>query len=73
MLFFQKLITRYRLLNPYQEYTKEFIVYNQQITYNIPILIIFSQQINNIIINENLDKVLFLIFHIYIKLIKLIY
>ena len=58
--FFQKLIRRYRLLNPYQEDTNEFIIYNQQITYNIPILIIFSQQINDIIINENLDKVLFL-------------
>lgn len=57
---FQKLIRKYRLQNPYDENTKEFTLYNQQITYNIPILIIFSQQIYNIITSENLDKVLFL-------------
>ena len=56
---FQKSIRKFRLANPYQINSIEYDLYNQQITYNIPLLILFSIQIKNIIDSEKLNKVLF--------------
>lgn len=56
---FQKSIRKCRLVNPYQEKTNEFQVYHQQITYNIPLLILFSIEIKQIVDREKLKKVLF--------------
>ena len=56
---FQKSIRKYRLANPYQEKTNEYELYHQQITYNIPLLILFSIEIKNILDKEILNKVLF--------------
>lgn len=57
---FQKSIRKYRLENPYPERTNEYELYHQQITYNIPVLILFSIEIKKILDTENLNKVLFL-------------
>jgi predicted HAD superfamily hydrolase len=56
---FQKSIRKYRLANPYQEKTNEYELYHQQITYNIPLLMLFSIEIKQIVDREKLKKVLF--------------
>jgi hypothetical protein len=56
---FQQSIRKCRLANPYQVKSNEYELYHQQITYNIPLLILFSIEIKKIIDKENLNKVLF--------------
>jgi hypothetical protein len=56
---FQKSIRKCRLANPYQEKTNEYELYHQQITYNIPLLLLFSIEIKKILDTEKLNKVLF--------------
>jgi hypothetical protein len=53
-------IRKFRLANPYDENTIEYKIYEQQISYNIPILLFICNKLNEILINENRDTVLFL-------------
>jgi hypothetical protein len=48
----------FRLLNPYPEGSNEFIIYNEQISSNIPILCFFAKDLHNIYLSENIDKLL---------------
>lgn len=50
----------FRLMNKYEENTIEFKLYEQQVNYNIPLLILMCKKLENILINENRDTVLFL-------------
>lgn len=54
--FFRK----FRLMNPYDEKTIEYKIYDEQIQYNIPLLLFMCKKIVNILISENRNKVLFL-------------
>ena len=56
---FQKLLRQFRLENPYEEDTLYYKLYYEQITYNIPLLVLFSIQIKKILDSENRTKVLF--------------
>ena len=51
---------KFRLMNPYVENTLEFKIYDQQIQYNIPLLLFMCKKIVNILIQENKNTVLFL-------------
>jgi hypothetical protein len=54
------ILRKFRLGNPYDEYTTEFQLYNQQIMYNIPLLLFMCVQLDCILKTENRDTVLFL-------------
>jgi hypothetical protein len=54
------MIRKFRLLNPYDEFSINYKLYDQQIQYNIPFLIFICKQLASILINENRDTVLFL-------------
>ena len=54
--FFRK----FRLMNPYSEETLEYKIYDQQIQYNIPILLFMCKKLETILITENRTTVLFL-------------
>jgi hypothetical protein len=54
------LFRRFRLSNPYDESSIEYKVYDQQIQYNIPILLFICKQLSIILDTENRDTVLFL-------------
>lgn len=53
------IIREFRLLNPYDEYSDEFILYDEQCRINILLLCLFSIQINNIATLENKSRILF--------------
>jgi hypothetical protein len=53
------IIREFRLRNPYDEYSNEFLLYDEQCQSNIMLLCLFSCQINNIVIKESLKKILF--------------
>jgi len=55
-----KQIRKFRLANPYDENTIEYKIYEQQISYNIPILLFICNKLNEILIDENRNTVLFL-------------
>jgi len=55
---FGLLLRRMRLLNPYLLNTIQSKLYNDQATYNIPLLILISQNINQIMVKENRDTLL---------------
>ena len=48
-----------RLMNPYDEFTMEYKIYDQQIQYNIPMLLFMCKRIAEILKKENKSKVLF--------------
>lgn len=50
----------FRLMNKYDEDTIEFKIYEQQINYNIPLLLFMCKKLDNILTSENRDTVLFL-------------
>ncbi len=54
------LFRTFRLADPYDEGSIEHKLYNQQITYNIPLLIFMCKKLANILTNENKNTVLFL-------------
>ena len=58
--YFLKFFRTFRLANPYIENSIEFKLYNQQAEYNIPLLLFICKKLNNILIEENRDTVLFL-------------
>ena len=53
-------LRRFRLMNPYDETSFEYKIYDYQIQYNIPLLLFMCKKIYNILISENRTKVLFL-------------
>lgn len=55
----QKSIRAFRLKNPYPEGSRLNNIYNVQAQYNIPILVLFCIQINEIMIKEKRTKILF--------------
>ena len=55
-----KSFRKFRLMNPYDEHSLHYELYETQITHNIPILLFICNQLNTILIKESLDKVLFL-------------
>jgi len=52
-------LRKYRLLNPYIENSKESNLYNDQIGFNIPLLILISLHLNELLIAEKRTTVLF--------------
>jgi hypothetical protein len=50
----------FRLMNPYNEHTIQYKIYDEQIQYNIPILLFMCKKLENILIHENRNTVLFL-------------
>jgi hypothetical protein len=55
-----KQLRKFRLANPHEENTIEYKIYEQQISYNLPILLFLCNKLNEVLINENRDTVLFL-------------
>jgi SAM-dependent methyltransferase len=53
-------LRRFRLMNPYDETTIEYKLYDNQIQYNIPLLLFMCRKVANILACENRTKVLFL-------------
>jgi len=53
-------LRKFRLMNPYYENSLEYKLYDQQIQYNIPLLLFMCKKIEQILINENRTTVLFL-------------
>lgn len=53
------IIREFRLLNPFKEESKDFILYDEQCCINIILLCLFSVQINNIATYENKMNILF--------------
>jgi len=51
---------QFRLMNPYPFNTIHYKIYDQQIKYNIPLLIFMCKKLNEILINEHRNTVLFL-------------
>jgi len=51
---------QFRLMNPYPFNTTHYKIYDQQIKYNIPLLIFMCKKLNEILINEHRNTVLFL-------------
>jgi hypothetical protein len=49
----------FRHRNPYEENSHEFTLFNDQIRFNIPFLIIFSHELNGILLKEKRDTLLF--------------
>jgi hypothetical protein len=56
---FALFIREFRHQNPYIESSREFILFNDQARFNIPFLIIFSHELNQILLKENRDTLLF--------------
>jgi len=54
------LLRRFRLMNPYKEMTLEYKLFDQQIQYNIPMLLFMCRKLNSILKDENRTTVLFL-------------
>lgn len=54
------LLRRFRLMNPYADDTLEYKIYDQQIQYNIPLLLFTCKKLETILVSENRTKVLFL-------------
>jgi FkbM family methyltransferase len=57
---FSLLIREFRHKNPYEINTNNYQLYNDQILFNIPFLIMYSQSLYEIMINENRTKLLLL-------------
>lgn len=55
-----KQLRKFRLMNHYTENSIEYKIYEQQIVYNIPILLFICNKLDEILINENRNTVLFL-------------
>jgi hypothetical protein len=55
-----KSLRTFRLMNPYDERSLPYELYEKQIMYNIPILLFICNKLNEILINENRHTVLFL-------------
>lgn len=55
---FALFLRKFRLQNPYTIYSHNYNLYNDQIYYNIPILIMISAQLNKIMQNENRNTLL---------------
>jgi len=55
---FGLMLRKFRLMNPYPLNSLNSRLYMDQATYNIPLLILISQNINNIMIKENRDTLL---------------
>jgi len=53
-------LRRFRLMNPYDETTFEYKLYDYQIQYNIPLLLFMCKKIYTILTSEHRNKVLFL-------------
>ena len=53
-------LRKFRLMNPYDETTIKYKIYDEQIKYNIPLLLFMCRKIHNILTTENRNKVLFL-------------
>jgi len=53
-------IRKFRLMNPYDEISYEYKIYEQQILYNIPLLLFMCKKLVNILITEKRTTVLFL-------------
>lgn len=53
-------LRRFRLMNPYNETSLEYKIYDYQIKYNIPLLLFMCKKLYNILVEENRHKVLFL-------------
>lgn len=53
-------LRKFRLMNPYIENSVEYKLYEQQICYNIPILLFICNKLEEILVKENRDTVLFL-------------
>jgi hypothetical protein len=56
---FALLMREFRHRNPYEENSHEFTLFNDQIRFNIPFLIIFSHELNRILLKEKRDTLLF--------------
>uniref|UniRef100_A0A6C0ER61 Uncharacterized protein n=1 Tax=viral metagenome TaxID=1070528 RepID=A0A6C0ER61_9ZZZZ len=56
---FALFIREFRHQNPYNENSDEFILFNDQAKFNIPFLVIFSFELNQILLKENRDTLLF--------------
>ena len=54
------ILRNFRLMNTYQEDSIEYKLYNQQIQYNIPLLLFMCKKIVNILVSEKRRRVLFL-------------
>jgi hypothetical protein len=69
------LIRRFRLSNPYPEKSNEYSLFNEQINYNIPLLLVACRKLADIMSSENRSTVLFLTRDgcLIIKLFKLLY
>lgn len=70
-----KILRQFRLENPHDEDSTEFKLYNQQIMYNIPLLLFMCRQLDQILKTENRNKVLFFTRDgcLIIKLFKFLY
>jgi hypothetical protein len=55
-----RLFRKMRLLNPFDETTLEYKIFDQQMQYNIPMLLFMCRKLANILVEENRKKVLFL-------------
>jgi hypothetical protein len=55
-----KQLRQFRLMNHYTENSIEYKLYDQQISYNIPILLFICNKLDDILRNENRNTVLFL-------------
>jgi hypothetical protein len=55
---FAFLLKQFRHSNPYKLNTHEYKLYNDQATYNIPILVMLSSQLNNMMVEEKRDTLL---------------
>jgi hypothetical protein len=53
-------LRKFRHKNPYKLNTYDYHLYNDQVALNIPVLILLSKHLNDILIQENRDTVLFL-------------
>jgi len=54
-----RLLRTFRLSNPYEENTTEYLIFSQQIEYNIPLLLFICRSLNVILKEENRTTVLF--------------
>ena len=70
-----RLFRKFRLSNPYGELTKEYTLFNEQINYNIPLLLFMCRNIANALEKERRTTVLFLTRDgcFLIKLFKMLY
>lgn len=55
---FALLLRRFRLMNPYFLNSLKSKLYNEQALYNIPLLVLISMALNNIMVKENRDTLL---------------